>query len=231
MGSPAAVVGPLHDVGCFVWADVASIRHAEKALDAGADGLVLLTAGAGGQTGWANGFAFVREVRAFYDGPLVLAGGISDGAALLAARALGCDLGLAGTRFIATAESLAVDAYKSMLVASGVDDVLLTRGISGIDANFLRPSIVACGLDPAEVVKPLSPERSHELFSAYADDMRGPKRWVDLWSAGHTVGAVDAVRPVAALVEAMAREYAAAQSALAAALGAEAAPVAQAARG
>lgn len=214
VGSPAAVIGPLHDVGCFVFADVGSVRHAKKAIDAGADGLVLLSAGAGGQTGWANGLSFVREVRAFYDGPLVLAGGISDGAALLAARALGCDLGLAGTRFIATAESLAVDGYKAMLVDSGLDDVLLTRGISGIDANFLRPSIVACGLDPEEVTRPLSPEDSRERFSAYADEMRGPKRWVDLWSAGHTVGAVDGVPTVAELVDAYAREYALAWSAL-----------------
>jgi nitronate monooxygenase len=212
VGSPAAIIDPLHDVGCLVLADVASVRHAEKALQAGADGLVLLSAGAGGQTGWANGMSFVRAVRAMWDGPLALAGGVSDGAALWAAQALGCDLGLMGTRFIATAESLAVDRYKAMLVDSRIDDVLLTRGISGLDANFLRPSIVACGLDPDEVVKPLSPERSRELFSAYSDQMRGPKRWVDLWSAGHTVSAVDSVPPVAALVDAIAAEYALARN-------------------
>jgi nitronate monooxygenase len=225
VGSPASIVGPLHDVGCMVLADVASIRHAEKALEAGADGLVLLTAGAGGQTGWINGMSFVRAVRAFYDGPLVLAGGISDGAALWAARVLGCDLGLMGTRFIATAESMAVDGYKSMLVASRIDDVLLTRGISGLDANFLRPSIVACGLDPQEVANHVSPERARELFSSYSAQMRGPKRWVDLWSAGHTVSAVDAVQPVSELVETIAAEYAAAQRESAAMLEAAHAPV------
>ena len=211
VGSPERLVGPLHDVGCLVLADVASIRHAEKALEAGADGLVLLSAGAGGQTGWANGMSFVRAIRAFYDGPLVLAGGISDGAALWAARVMGCDLGLMGTRFIATAESMAVDGYKSMLVDSRLDDVALTRGISGLDANFLRPSLVACGLDPQELAQPVSPERARELFSAYSEQMRGPKRWVDLWSAGHTVSAVDAVPPVAKLVDAIAAEYEAAQ--------------------
>jgi nitronate monooxygenase len=224
VGSPAPIVARLHDVGCLVLADVASMRHAEKALEAGADGLVLLSAGAGGQTGWANGLSFARAVRAIWDGPLVLAGGISDGAALWAARVLGCDLGLMGTRFIATRESLAVDGYKAMLVDSGIDDVALTRGISGLDANFLRPSIVACGLDPEELARPVSPERARELFSDYSAQMRGPKRWVDLWSAGHTVSSVDAVRPVAALVDEIAAEYAAAQRASLALIGAETAP-------
>lgn len=107
---------PLHDAGCRVFTDVATLRHAVKALAAGADGLVLLSAGAAGQTGWLNGMSSVRTVRGFYDGPLVLAGGIHDGAALWAARVLGCDLGLMGTRFIATPESLASDAYRRMLV-------------------------------------------------------------------------------------------------------------------
>jgi nitronate monooxygenase len=107
VGSPAPVIGPLHEAGALVFADVASIRHAERAVAAGADGLVLLTAGAGGQTGWLNPFVFVRAVRAFFDGPLVLAGGISDGHALRAAQALGCDLAYMGTKFIATRESMA----------------------------------------------------------------------------------------------------------------------------
>ena len=219
VGSPAPIVERLHDVGCLVLADVASMRHAEKAIEAGADGLVLLSAGAGGQTGWANRMSFVRAVRAIWDGPLVLAGGISDGAALWAARVMGCDLGLMGTRFIATRESLAADGYKAMLVDSGIDDVALTRGISGLDANFLRPSILACGLDPDELARPVTPERARELFSEYSAQMRGPRRWVDLWSAGHTVSAVDAVRPVAELVDEIAAEYAAAQRATLALMG------------
>lgn len=110
VGSPEAAVGPLHDVGCLVLADIASLRHAEKAIDAGSDGLILLTAGAGGQTGWANPFAFVRAVRSMFDGPIVLAAGISDGHALKAARVLGCDLAYMGTGFIATKESMASEA-------------------------------------------------------------------------------------------------------------------------
>lgn len=213
VGSPAKYVRKLHDVGCFIWADVGSLRHVERALEAGVDGLILLSAGAGGQTGWINGLSFVRAVRKFYDGPLALAGGISDGQALLAAQVLGCQLGLMGTRFIATEEAMAVDGYKQMLVDSTLDDVLLTKSISGIDANFLRPSIVNCGLDPDEVVMPVSKERAREMFSAYAGQMRGPKRWVDLWSAGHTVSAVDRTCTVAELVAELEREYDAARAA------------------
>ncbi|TXH48689.1 MAG: nitronate monooxygenase [Burkholderiaceae bacterium] len=207
VGSPEKYVRKLHDVGCFVLADVGSMRHAERALESGVDGLVLLSAGAGGQTGWANGMSFVRAVRKMYDGPLVLAGGISDGHALLSAQVLGCDLGLMGTRFIATQEAMADPRYKAMLIDSGIDDIQLTRGISGIDANFLRPSIIACGLDPEIVSQPVSKEKSRELFSAYAGQMRGPKRWVDLWSAGHTVSAVERVCSVAELVDEIAQEY------------------------
>jgi len=127
VGSPAPVVGPLHEIGAVVLADVATLEHARKAVAAGADGLVLLSAGAGGQTGWLNPFAFVRAVREFFDGPLVLAGGISDGQGLLAAQVLGCDLAYLGTSFIATRESLAGAAYRDMLVEATIDDVVLTK--------------------------------------------------------------------------------------------------------
>lgn len=220
VGSPEAVVAPLHDIGCLVLADVASVRHAEKALAAGADGLVLLSAGAGGQTGWANGMSFARAVRGMFDGPLVLSGGISDGAALWAARTLGCDLGMMGTRFIATTESLAQPAYRQMLVDSRLDDVMLTRAFTGLDTNMLRPSVLAAGLDPQALAGPVTPEQARALFSAHHGVARaggngpdpssdpGPKRWVDIWSAGHTVSAVDAVQPAAALIDQLAGEYA-----------------------
>ena len=126
VGSPEPVLKPLKDAGCLVLADVASVRHAEKAVAAGVDGLVLLTAGAGGQTGWVNPFAFVRAVAPFWDGIVVMAGGMADGQAIAAAETLGCDLAYMGTKFIATRESLAKDAYKQMLVKSRLDDVLLT---------------------------------------------------------------------------------------------------------
>lgn len=212
VGSPEAVIQPLHDIGCLVFADVASIRHAEKALAAGADGLILLTAGAGGQTGWANPFAFVRAVRRMFDGPIVLSGGMSDGAALWAARTLGCDLGMMGTRFIATPESLGAKRYKAMLVDSRLDDVLLTQAFTGLDTNMLRPSIVAAGLDPQALQGKVSPERARELFSEHGQEAHGPKRWVDIWSAGHSVSGVDGVLPVDELVDVLAGEYARAQA-------------------
>ncbi|ULX52156.1 2-nitropropane dioxygenase [Cupriavidus taiwanensis] len=211
VGSPAAVVKPLHDVGCMVLADVATLRHAEKALQAGADGLVLLTAGAGGQTGWLNTFAFVRAVRQMFDGPLVLSGGISDGAALWAARVLGCDLGCMGTRFIATPESMASDAYRQMLVDSSLDDVMLTQAFTGLDTNMLRPSVVAAGLDPKALAGPITPQRAAELYSEHHNGGRAPRRWVDVWSAGHSVSGVDAVRDVAGLVDELSAQYKAAQ--------------------
>ena len=151
VGSPAPVLAPLHEAGALVFADVASIRHAERAIEAGADGLVLLTAGAGGQTGWLNPFVFVRAVRNFFDGPVVLAGGIGDGHALRAAEALGCDLAYMGTKFIATPESMADPRYKAMLVASSADDILLTTAFTGLQTNMLRPSISAAGLDPDDL--------------------------------------------------------------------------------
>lgn len=208
VGSPAAVIGPLHDCGAMVFADVASIRHAEKAIEAGADGLVLLSAGAGGQTGWLNPFAFVRAVRAFYAGPLVLAGGISDGHALFAAETLGCDLAYMGTKFIATLESQAKDAYKRMLVDSSADDILLTRAFTGLDTNMLRPSIEAAGIDPSNLPARGTIDVGKDISVEGRDDR--PSRWRDIWSAGHSVSGVTAVGPVSQIVARTLAEYRAA---------------------
>jgi nitronate monooxygenase len=209
VGSPgAAVLRPLHDAGALVFADVASIRHAERAIEAGADGLVLLSAGAGGQTGWLNPLAFTRAVRRFFSGPIVLAGGVSDGRALRAARTLGCDLAYMGTRFIATHESMADQRYKDMLVASSADDILLTRAFTGLQTNMLRPSIVAAGLDPDSL-----PERGAIDISKDIDvgaRETGPTRWRDIWSAGHSTSGVLNVLSVADLISQTMAEYQAA---------------------
>lgn len=208
VGSPAPAIPALHEAGALVIADVASLAHARKAIEAGADGLVLLSAGAGGQTGWANGMAFVRAVRAFFDGPLVLAGGISDGHALAAARVLGADFGYMGTRFIATRESAATEPYKEMVVASSLDDVLLTPAFTGLDSSMLIPSIIAAGLSPADLPDDISAEKAAEIYGS-----GGPasaKRWRDIWSAGHSVSGAETISTVAALVDRLAAEYAAA---------------------
>jgi nitronate monooxygenase len=209
VGSPEPVMKPLKDAGCLVLADVASVRHAEKAVAAGVDGLVLLTAGAGGQTGWVNPFAFVRAVRTFWDGIVVMAGGMSDGRAIAAAEMLGCDLAYMGTKFIATRESLAKDDYKQMLVRSRLDDVLLTRAFTGLETNMLRPSIAAAGLDPDNLPARGAIDIAKDINSAERD-RPDAKRWKDIWSAGHSVSGVTDVPSVAELIERTAAEYEAA---------------------
>ena len=205
VGSPAQVTAPLHDAGALVLADVASIRHAERAVAVGADGLVLLTAGAGGQTGWLNPFVFVRAVRAFFDGPIVLAGGVSDGHALRAAEALGCDLAYMGTKFIATKESMADPRYKDMLVSSSADDILLTTAFTGLQTNMLRPSISAAGLDPDDLPARGAIDIGKDIDIGAREGR--PKRWRDIWSAGHSISGVTAVLSVDELVAKMAAEY------------------------
>jgi nitronate monooxygenase len=205
VGSPAPVLAPLHDAGALVFADVASIRHAERAVAAGTDGLVLLTAGAGGQTGWLNPFAFVRAVRAFFDGPIVLAGGISDGHALRAAQALGCDLAYMGTRFIATRESMADARYKEMLVKSSADDILLTRAFTGLQTNMLRPSIEAAGLDPDHLPERGAIDIGKDIDIGARENR--PKRWKDIWSAGHSVSGVSELLSVDEMVARTVAEY------------------------
>jgi nitronate monooxygenase len=138
VGNPVEVIDELRRGGCAVMVDVASVRHAHKAAEAGADGLVLLAAGAGGHTGWANPFAFVRAVRGFFDGPLAMAGGVADGAALWAAQVAGYDLGFIGTRLIPTTESAADPAWKQALVTAEMDDVELITAANGVVASSLR---------------------------------------------------------------------------------------------
>jgi nitronate monooxygenase len=145
VGDPTPALAPLHEAGVEVYVDVASLKHARRAVEAGADGLVLLSAGAGGHTGWANPFAFARAVRAFFNGPLVLAGGVSDGVALWAAVTLGYDLGYLGTKLIATVESGARAGWRDGVVSSTLDDVELAIAPNGLSASLLRPNGDALG--------------------------------------------------------------------------------------
>jgi nitronate monooxygenase len=206
VGSPVEAILPLHDVGCTVFADVATVHHAERAIAAGVDGLILLTAGAGGQTGWLNPLAFARAARQMFDGPIVLAGGISDGAALWAAEVLGCDLAYMGTKFIATNESMAADEYKRMLVESTMDDVMLTQAFTGLDTNMLTPSMIRAGLDPSTLPPRVSVEEAAKNFSSRGEIDR-PRRYKDIWSAGHSVSGITRIQSAAELVEQTAREY------------------------
>lgn len=199
VGNPRAVVERIHAYGGIVFHDVATLRHAEKAIAAGVDGLILLAAGAGGHTGSANPFAFVRAVRRIWNGPIALAGALADGISIRAAEVLGADFAYVGTRFAATQESRASPAYKSLLISEQLADVITTDRISGLDATFMRGSITAAGLDPDD----LPPRKA--LF--VPDLPNGIKAWRDVWSAGHGVGLIDDIPTVAALVSRLLCEY------------------------
>lgn len=217
VGSPKPVIRPLQDIGCQVFADVASIRHAERAIEAGCDGLVLLTAGAGGQTGWLNPFAFVRRVRQMFDGQIILAGGMSDGWSVWSAIVLGCDLVYMGTKFIATQESQADPLYKSMLVDGDCDDIVLTRTVTGLPSSILIPSLTRAGItldDLAEIEREdHAPDDLRSAFDRASREAGGARRWKDVWSAGHSVGGVINVPTVADLVSQTEAELRAAQAA------------------
>lgn len=200
LGSPAPVIEAVHSYGGLVFADVNSIALAQKAASTGVDGLVLIASGAGGHTGSITGFAFVQAVREFFDGYLVLGGAISSGRAIRAAQILGADLAYSGTRFIATRESMAQDAYREMLVASNVSDLMVTKAFTGANANMLIPSIRAKGLDP-ENLKP-------KTDLDFNDPQGNMKAWKDIWSAGQGVGAIKKIQSVAEVVDDLKREYA-----------------------
>ncbi len=194
VGSPAPVVGPLHAAGCLVYADVATLRQADKAIAAGVDGLVLLSAGAGGQTGQANPFAFVRAVRERFDGTIVLAGGIADGVALFAAQVLGADLAYMGTPFIATQESLASAEYRDALVSSTMDDVRLSDEVGGLPASLLGQWLDA---------------RSEDKGPVAAGDFQQDRLVSDpsVWSAGHSVSTIHDIPDVDTLVARIRMQY------------------------
>jgi nitronate monooxygenase len=199
LGSPAAVVEAVHSYGGIVLADVNSVAFAAKAAKTGADGLVLVAAGAGGHTGHTTAFAFVDAVRQFWDGIVVLGGGISTGRSIRAAQALGADLAYLGTRFIATDESLAAAEYKTMITESSAEDLVLTAAFTGVPANMLKPSIVRAGLDPETLAAKTTID--------FDQPQSGGKAWKDIWSAGQGVGAIRSVQPVAELVTELRREY------------------------
>ncbi len=202
--APDAVIRPVHGYGGVVFHDVTTVRHAEKALEAGVDGLILVCAGAGGHAGTLSPFALVGEVRRFYDGPLILSGAIATGSAILAAQAMGADLAYMGTRFIATREANATAAYRDMIVGSHAADILYTPFFTGVPGNYLRPSIAASGLDPDAL--PAVDKTAMDFGSTRV------KAWRDVWGAGQGVGSVADVPATADLVARLAREYAEARA-------------------
>lgn len=195
----------VHGWGGITLHDVIDDRFAHKAIEKGADGLILVCAGAGGHAGRLNPFAFTQEVRQWFDGPLALSGAIANGGAVLAAQAAGADLAYVGSPFIATVEANAVDAYKQAVVDGRAGDIVYSNLFTGVHGNYLRGSIVAAGLDPDAL--PQSDSSAMNFGS-------GAKAWKDIWGAGQGIGAVDAIVPAADRIARMAAEYRAARTRL-----------------
>lgn len=202
LGSPAPVIDVVKSYGGTVIADVVNIALARKAAEAGVDGLACVSAGAGGHTGHLSPFAFISAVREFFDGIVTVGGAVTDGAGIAGAVAAGADLVYMGTRFLAATESMAAPEYKQMVVDHGPDDLIVSAGITGTPASWLRPSLVANGFDPDNLV--FGAERSYDAASD------GPARWKDVWAAGQGLQTIKSVEPVAAIVDRLESEFAAA---------------------
>jgi nitronate monooxygenase len=197
--APDEVVRATHSYGGLVFHDVTTIRHAQKALEAGVDGLILVCAGAGGHAGTLSPFALVGEVRRFYDGPIILSGAIATGSAILAAQAMGADLAYIGSRFIATEEANAAPGYKEMIVEAAAADIVYTPFFTGVPGNYLKPSIAAQGLDPDAL-----PQADKSRMNFGSGSVRA---WRDIWGSGQGVGLIEDAPPVAAVIARLRREY------------------------
>lgn len=209
LNPPKAVVEAVHSYGGIIMHDIISVRHAEKALEQGVDGLICVAAGAGGHAGMLSPFALIKEIRSFFDGPIALSGAISYGGAVLAAQAMGADFAYVGTRFIATEEANADPAYKQMIVDSAAKDVVYTNLFTGVHGNYLSKSVVQAGLDPADL--PVA-DKSKMNFGSGGNTKA--KAWKDIWGAGQGVGNIGSAGPVAEVIDEMKAEYNAAKARL-----------------
>lgn len=204
LGDPSPVVEIAHQYGGVVFSDVINVKFAKKAIEKGVDGLVLVCSGAGGHGGTYSPFAFIHEVKTFWDGPVVLAGAMSKGEDILAAEILGADFAYLGSRFIPAKESLANEAYKKMVIESRVEDIIYTDAFSGVNANYLIPSIKQVGLDPEKL------QRKEKIdFSELGNP--NIRAWKDVWSAGQGVGAITQVQSLAEIVAQLKQQYEAAK--------------------
>ncbi|HIM21844.1 MAG TPA: nitronate monooxygenase [Gammaproteobacteria bacterium] len=201
--APQFVVDAVHSYGGAVIHDVINIRHAKKAISEGADGLILVCAGAGGHAGTLSPFALVREVREFFDGLIVLSGSISHGASVLSAQAMGADLAYIGTRFIATQEANASEGYKEMIVESNANDIMYSATFTGVNGNYLKPSVVKAGLDPENL--PYADKHDMNFSSGPGDNQK--KAWKDIWGSGQGIGNLHEVPTVREAVDTLVEEY------------------------
>ena len=197
----------IHSYGGIVLHDIINNRFAHKAIEKGADGLIAVAAGAGGHAGTLSPFALIQEIRAWFDGPLLLSGSIANGNAILAAQAMGADLAYIGSPFIATEEANAAAAYKEMIVEGSADDIVYSNLFTGVHGNYLKPSIVASGMDPENL-----PESDPSQMKFGSGGSSKSKAWKDIWGSGQGIGAVEAVVPAAARVADLSAQYLAARS-------------------
>ncbi|MBY5840845.1 nitronate monooxygenase [Rhizobium leguminosarum] len=209
LGAVPEVNAAVHSYGGIVLHDIINNRHAHSAIRKGADGLIAVAAGAGGHAGTLSPFALVQEIREWFDGPLLLAGAIATGGAILAAEAMGADMAYIGSPFIATQEARAADAYKQAIVEGAASDIVYSNYFTGVHGNYLKPSIVAAGMDPDNL--PLADVSKMDFEQAVG----GAKAWKDIWGSGQGISAVKAVEPVANLVDRLEAEYKAARARLA----------------
>ncbi|MBB4438251.1 MULTISPECIES: NAD(P)H-dependent flavin oxidoreductase [Rhizobium] len=208
LGAVPEVNAAVHSYGGIVLHDIINNRHAHSAIRKGADGLIAVAAGAGGHAGTLSPFALVQEIREWFDGPLLLAGAIATGGAILAAEAMGADMAYIGSPFIATQEARAADAYKQAIVEGAASDIVYSNYFTGVHGNYLKPSIVAAGMDPDNL--PLADVSKMDFEQAVG----GAKAWKDIWGSGQGISAIKAVEPVAKLVDRLEAEYRAARARL-----------------
>ncbi|MGO7037613.1 NAD(P)H-dependent flavin oxidoreductase [Rhizobium acaciae] len=208
LGAVPEVNAAVHSYGGIVLHDIINNRHAHSAIRKGADGLIAVAAGAGGHAGTLSPFALVQEIREWFDGPLLLAGAIATGGAVLAAEAMGADMAYIGSPFIATEEARAADAYKQAIVEGAASDIVYSNYFTGVHGNYLKPSIVAAGMDPDNL--PAADVSKMDFEQAVG----GAKAWKDIWGSGQGISAIKAVEPVANLVDRLEAEYRAARARL-----------------
>lgn len=199
LGDPGPIAEVVHAYGGVVFSDVINIRFAKKAIEKGADGLVLVAAGAGGHGGEYNPISFVHEVRTFFDGPIALGGGMTKGEDILATELLGADFAYLGTRFIPSEESFAQQAYKEMITETSIEDILYTPAFSGVPANYLIPSITQAGLDPKALQT-----KEIDFSELYNNEA---KAWKDIWGAGQGVGSIHDIQSVSMIIAQLKKEY------------------------
>jgi len=199
LGARPELNDAIHSYGGITLHDIINNTFAHKAIEKGADGLIAVAAGAGGHAGTLSPIALIQEIREWFDGPLLLGGAIATGNAILAAQAMGADMGYVGSAFIATKEARAVDSYKQMIADSSADDIVYSNLFTGVHGNYLKGSVVAAGMDPDNL-----PEGDLKTMDFGGEKT---KAWKDIWGSGQGIGAVKDVVPAAELVERMVREY------------------------